>query len=169
MVKEFEDETFPRYALVLDTMLGRRNSHCFEEAVSVAASFATTLDTKESFLDLLFVGPKAITVSAGGHGSAREVEKMLEILARVEPAYDESGLGLLRKELGLRCAELSACILVLLDWDAPRRDLADELRRRGVETLALVVVEGEQTPEPGVCFLKAGKVQERLWNLRFRA
>ncbi|HUF63173.1 MAG TPA: DUF58 domain-containing protein [Verrucomicrobiales bacterium] len=169
VVKEFEDETFPRYALVLDTLLEDGPDQCFEEAVSVAASFAATLDTKESFLDLLFVGPRAIAVSASGHGSAREVENMLEVLALVEPVRDPGGLALLRKEVGLRSGGLSACILVLLGWDADRRALAQDLRRKGVETLVLVVTEGlnHRPAEPGVTFLPAGMVRERLLTLRF--
>ncbi len=169
VVKEFEDETYPRYALVLDTMLEGGHDQCFEEAVSVAASFAATLDTKESFLDLLFVGPRAIAVSAGGHGSVREVENMLEVLALVEPVREGGGLDLLRKELGLRCGGLSACILVLLAWDAGRRALAEDLRRKGVATLALVITEArdKRPAEPGVTFLPAGMVGERLLALRF--
>ncbi|HZI30963.1 MAG TPA: DUF58 domain-containing protein, partial [Candidatus Binatia bacterium] len=55
IVKEFEDEFFVRHALVLDTFDDEPNSEVLEEAVSVAASFACTILTQESLLDLLFV------------------------------------------------------------------------------------------------------------------
>jgi hypothetical protein len=51
--------------LILDTFIARPGSDAFEEAVSVAASFACTLPTQESLLDLLFVGPQAFCFTAG--------------------------------------------------------------------------------------------------------
>jgi uncharacterized protein (DUF58 family) len=67
-VKEFEDEFFVRHALVLDTFTDEPHSEILEEAVSVAASFACTVLTQESLLDLLFVGngsPTALPPAAG--------------------------------------------------------------------------------------------------------
>ncbi len=83
IVKEFEDEFFVRHALVLDTFTPRPHSDVFEEAVSVAASFACTVLTQESLLDLLFVGPEAYCFTAG-RGLAH-ADQMLEILASVQP------------------------------------------------------------------------------------
>ena len=87
MVKEFEDEFFVRHALVLDTFTDHQHSEVFEEAVSVAASFACTLPTQESLLDLLFVGPQSYCFTAG-RGVAH-VEQMLEILASVRACSDQ--------------------------------------------------------------------------------
>ena len=50
-------------------------------AVSVAASFACTVLTQESLLDLLFVGPQSYCFTAG-RGLA-QADQMLEILAAV--------------------------------------------------------------------------------------
>ena len=55
VVKEFQDEYFTRHALILDTFAVPGGDEAFEEAVSVAASFACTLLTQESLLDLLFL------------------------------------------------------------------------------------------------------------------
>ncbi|NNM28657.1 MAG: DUF58 domain-containing protein, partial [Akkermansiaceae bacterium] len=60
IVKEFEDTYFPRYGLVLDNFVDPGAGDLFEEAVSVAASFAVSIDTKRSLLDLMFVKDKAI-------------------------------------------------------------------------------------------------------------
>ena len=57
VVKEFQDEFFVRHALVLDTFTDPDDVQIFEEAVSIAASFACSIDTQESLLDLLFVDP----------------------------------------------------------------------------------------------------------------
>ena len=87
IVKEFEDEFFVRHALVLDTFTDHPHSEVFEEAVSVAASFACTLLTQESLLDLLFVGPQAYCFTAG-RGLAH-ADQMLEILASVRACRDQ--------------------------------------------------------------------------------
>ena len=71
IVKEFEDEFFVRHALVLDTFGDHLNHELFEEAVSVAASFACTLQTQESLLDLLFVGAEAYMFFFGTRPGAR--------------------------------------------------------------------------------------------------
>ena len=81
IVKEFADEFFVRHALVLDTFGDDPHSEAFEEAVSVAASFACTIQTQESLLDLLFVGAEAYCFTAG-RGLAH-ADQMLEILASV--------------------------------------------------------------------------------------
>jgi uncharacterized protein (DUF58 family) len=88
VVKEFEDEFFVRHALVLDTFTGAPHSEVFEEAVSVAASFACAIQTQESLLDLLFVGPQSYCFTAG-RGLAH-TDQMLEILASVKECADQS-------------------------------------------------------------------------------
>ena len=63
VVKEFQDEFFERHALVLDTF-GEADAPVLEDAVALAASFASTVDTHESLLDLLFVGAGAYCYTA---------------------------------------------------------------------------------------------------------
>ena len=87
IVKEFEDEFFVRHALVLDTFNDEPHSEVFEEAVSVAASFACTILTQESLLDLLFVGNQSYCFTAG-RGLAH-ADQMLEILASVKHCADK--------------------------------------------------------------------------------
>ena len=67
IVKEFEDEFFVRHALILDTFCEAPEADRFEESVSVAASFACSLQTQDSLLDLLFVGPAVLK----GHRNCR--------------------------------------------------------------------------------------------------
>src|SRR5437588_922973 len=87
VVREFEDEFFVRHALVLDTFIDQPQSDAFEEAVSVAASFACSVRTQESLLDLLFVGPESYCFTAG-RGLGRS-DQMLEILAGVQPCLEQ--------------------------------------------------------------------------------
>src|SRR5207253_2587362 len=65
VVKEYLDEFFVRHALILDTFTGDLGDPIFEEAVSVAASVAISMQTQESLLDLMFVGPEAYCFTAG--------------------------------------------------------------------------------------------------------
>ena len=87
IVREYEDEFFVRHALILDTFATPSNTAAFEEAVSVAASFACSLHTQDSLLDLMFIGTRAICFTTGrGVGYP---EQALEILAGVEPCWDK--------------------------------------------------------------------------------
>jgi uncharacterized protein (DUF58 family) len=200
IVKEFQDEFFVRHALILDTFvppdhgsqrkealikIGNRQSFLtsaltqvegtsttFEEAVSVAASFACSVSTQESLLDLMFVGPQAVCFTTGrGLGQA---EQALEILAAVQPCTDKPFRAL--EELVLRHADaVCGCVCVLLAWDEPRRELVRKLRARSLPVLVLVVVgageaEGFRSAHPedaseNLHVLEAGQVAEGLQEL----
>ncbi|HEY1490976.1 MAG TPA: DUF58 domain-containing protein, partial [Verrucomicrobiae bacterium] len=132
IVKEFEDEFFVRHALVLDTFIDDPRSEAFEEAVSVAASFACTLITQESLLDLLFVGPQAYCFTAG-RGLAH-ADQMLEILASVRVCPDEP-FATLENLVVQHASSVSGCICVLLAWNDERRRLVEKLAGLGVPTM----------------------------------
>ena len=144
IVKEFEDDYFTRHALVLDTFTDDPRGVVFEEAVSVAASFACTIPTQESLLDLLFVGPQAYCFTSG-RGLAH-ADQMLEILASVRAIPDQPFSSL--EQLVLEhAASVSGCIFVLLKWDAPRQELVRKLKMLGVPLRVLVVVDAEEKRE----------------------
>ena len=129
VVKEFEDEFFVRHALVLDTFTDHQHSEVFEEAVSVAASFACTIQTQESLLDLLFVGPQSYCFTAG-RGLAH-ADQMLEILASVRACRDQPFRSLEHLVL-THVSSVSGCICVLVAWDEERRKFVEKLLRLGV-------------------------------------
>src|SRR5208282_4221543 len=120
IVKEYQDEFFVRHALILDTFGGADSGEIFEEAVSVAASLAYTIQNQDSLLDLMFVGPQAFCFTSGrgvGH-----VEQMLEILASVQVCREKSFESLEHLVLA-HAGELSGCVCVLLSWNQPRQRL----------------------------------------------
>jgi uncharacterized protein (DUF58 family) len=168
IVKEFEDEFFVRHALVLDTFTDDPHSEAFEEAVSVAASFACRLITQESLLDLLFVGPEAYSFTAG-RGLAH-ADQMLEILASVRVCPDEP-FAKLDHLVVQHAGAVSGCICVLLAWDERRRALVQKLGALGVPTMVLLVVEQGCKPDLGlqqfgeIHVLEAGKIEEGLGKL----
>lgn len=141
IVREFTDEYFVRHALILDTFTPELYSRVFETAVSVAASFACTLQTQESLLDLLFVGTEAFCFTSG-RGLAH-TEQMLEILASVEPCRNKSFDSLTALVMN-HISVVSGCVIILIDWDEKRRELVDRLHRLGVEMYIIVVVEPKQ-------------------------
>lgn len=162
VVKEYQDEFFERHALVLDTFTDR-DSAVFEEAVSLAASFACALDTQESLLDLMFVGTQSYCYTAGR--GQMQAESLLEILAGVRASAGRDFLRLQHSVLARRTA-LSACILVLLAWDEARQGLVRALQRSGLPLLVLVVSERDIAAAPAwLRVLRPGKIQEGLARL----
>jgi len=158
IVREYQDEFFERHALALDTFAPP--SAAFEEGISVAASFAFTIDTQESLLDLVFVGEEAHCFTAGrGQLQARH---LLEILAgvRASPAGDFARLA---NAVVARRTQLTGAILVLLAWDDARRELVARLGRLGVPVLALLVSEEEPRERPAALrLLRPSRMQQDL-------
>lgn len=173
IVKEFEDEFFVRHALVLDTFTDRPHTDQFEEAVSVAASFACTVLTQESLLDLLFVGAQAYCFTAG-RGLAH-ADQMLEILASVRPC-NEQPISALEELVINHASTVSGCICVLLAWDEARQELVRKLKGLGLPVLVLVITPPGKSPtlKPGpmrdepdrLLALEMGRIEEQLAELR---
>ncbi len=169
IVKEFEDEFFVRHALVLDTFTPRPHSELFEEAVAVAASFACTVLTQESLLDLLFVGPEAFCFTAG-RGVAH-ADQMLEILASVQPCR-ERPFQLLENLVIRHASTVSGVICVLLAWDQERQDFIKKLKVIGLPLLVIVIRAPDETEplNPGpmsdapeqLRTLELGRIEQQL-------
>jgi uncharacterized protein (DUF58 family) len=171
IVKEFENTYFPRYGLVLDNCVESGDEEVFEEAVSVAASFASAIDTKRSLLDLMFIKDEAIVMTAG-QGLAK-AEKMLEVLAGVEAEREENFESLQRLVRSYR-DEFSACLCVFPGWTPERADFVQGLARSGLQMICMVVCRDriatealmEQDPVP--CrrlVLETGSIQTQLMAL----
>ena len=168
VVKEYQDEFFVRHALILDTFVTGVGDEIFEEAVAVAASFACTIQTQDSLLDLMFVGDQAYCFTAG-RGLAH-TDQMLEILASVNACADKKFDSL--KTLVLRhVSSVSGCICILLAWDDERKHFVEFLKSLSVPLRVLVVTEdGGKDLDPGPmknqpeCFhhLRVGRVEEAL-------
>jgi len=146
IVKEFQEEFFVRYALMLDTFAEGTAVSLFEEAVSVAASFAAALTQHETLLDLMFVGTEAYRFTAGR--GVNQTAGMLEILACVQPAA-EAEFRELEDLMMAHTGELSGAVCVMLRWDEPRRGLVARLRQRGIATRVYVLSDLEEILDPG--------------------
>jgi uncharacterized protein (DUF58 family) len=172
VVKEYQDEFFVRHALILDTFQEVEYSERFEEAVSVASSFVSTMETQETLLDLMFVGTEAYCFTSG-RGLA-STDKMLEILASVGACRDKP-FDVLPPLVLARASLLSGCICVLLSWDGKRQELIGLLNALGIPLLVLVITDRTNTQalDPGpmhgnprnLVQLRVGNIQERLARL----
>ncbi|MCX6877952.1 MAG: DUF58 domain-containing protein [Verrucomicrobia bacterium] len=165
IVKELEDTCYPRYGLVLDTFPAAGAGAVFEEAVSVAASFAATLDTRESLLDLMFIKDEAHHVTAG-RGLAR-AEKLLEVLAAVEPEADADFDTLARLVLRHR-DELTSCLVIFAGWDESRAALLRTLVRGGITCAPIII--GHGPPPVGIPghWIESGQLARDLRRLPAR-
>ncbi|MEB3162997.1 MAG: DUF58 domain-containing protein [Prochlorothrix sp.] len=142
IVREDQDEFFVRHALILDTFQREAYSEKLEEAIAIAASCASSFQSQESLLDLMFVGLEAYCFTAGrgvGH-----LDQMLEILASVQACSTQSFNSL--QPLVLERADLlSGCICIFLSWDDDRQALVQQLEALRVPTLVLLLAEPGQT------------------------
>ncbi len=160
VVREYQDEYFERYALILDTFAGADQTEAFEEAVAVAASFACTIDTQECMLDLMFVGAEPYTYTAGR--GQLQAGSLLEVLAGVA-LCSEQPFSVLAATLKERAAGLSGCVCILLGWDRERADLIDHLRARGAALRVLCISAAPITDAPPwLTRLVPGQVQQDL-------
>jgi uncharacterized protein (DUF58 family) len=144
IVKNYQDEFFVRHGLVLDTFQEQPHSRAFEEAVSLAASFVSTVESQESLLDLMFVGNQAYCFSSGRGVS--HTDSMMEILACVRPCHDRP-FSELSSLLLNHASRLSGCICILLAWDEQRQDMVKKLRGIGVPLKIIVVTEQADAAE----------------------
>jgi uncharacterized protein (DUF58 family) len=170
IVREFQDEFFVRTALVLDTF--GTDLEVFEEAVSVASSFAVALETQEALLDLLFIGPAAYCFTVGrGVG---QTERVLEVLAEVEATPEKPFSDLAALVLG-HSPSVSGCVCILLAWDDARRDFIGRLVSMQIPTTVLLLVakNAETNIDPGPMRAQPGRfkvipidrIQENLATL----
>ncbi|HNT27858.1 MAG TPA: DUF58 domain-containing protein [bacterium] len=163
-VKEFQNEYFARVGIILDTFLKRSFSAVLEEAVSVAASYVARGGSDDEMVDLMFVGADAYSFT-GGRGVA-STDRMLEILAGVEPCRDRPFDDLLRV-VAERAALLCGAVVVLTGWDDRRQRLLETLDAARVEHLALLVTDNAATVPgaPPARVLEVGRIAEGLRRL----
>jgi uncharacterized protein (DUF58 family) len=163
IVKEHQDEYFERHALVLDTFAAARDAAAFEEAVSIAASFVYTIDTRECLLDLMFVGAQA-HIHTAGRGQM-QMSNLLEVLAGVQPCRDQPFSTLAKAVLAQR-QSLTGCICVLLGWDEERAELVRRLRSHGIAARVIAVSRAPVADQPEwLLVVTPGRVQEGLARL----
>lgn len=172
VIKEYQDEYFVRQALILDTFMDTQYSDIFEEAVSVASSFALSFRLQDALLDLMFVGPEAYCFTTGR--GVTQTEKILEILATVCTCQDKSFSTLHHSVLD-RAFLLSGCICIFVKWDKERREFINDLKKLDIPLLVFVIIdprenggidaEALEDPPESFHLLEVGKIEQGLAKL----
>ncbi|MGA1825697.1 MAG: DUF58 domain-containing protein [bacterium] len=172
IVKEYQDEFFIRHALILDTFQETEYTEIFETAISVAATFVSSIHEEESLLDFMFVGPQAYCFTSGR--SLAYTSKILEILASIRACKDQSFSALSSLVMN-HAAQLSGGICILLAWDKEREECINYLMERSIPLVIVLITETKDlnTIDPGPLekrykdfyIIEAGKAKEGLSNL----
>ncbi len=144
VIKEFEDEFFVRYALILDTFVPPEKEAVFEEAVSIAASYVTRIQSHDAILDLIFSGHKLYSVSSGrGLGGS---EKMLEILSCIEPCQDKTILEL-KPVLEEALVKISGAVCIFSGWEKEHQEISRMIKEALVPAFIIVLAEDASKKE----------------------
>ncbi len=157
IVKEYQDEYFVRYGLILDTYLNGQAFDLFEDAVSIAASLMSAQKDQDALLDLMFIGNNAYRFTSGR--SVTDANNILEVLACIEPEQD-SNIERLQKMIEQHIYECSALIFVLLALDEERQALIKNINQFNLPIKVLVVTDNihehemDQIEKIGINYLK---------------
>ncbi len=162
IVKELEHTYYPRYGLILDTLSCDRTDQQFEEAVSVAASFAASIDTSDSLLDLMFIKNHAHIVTAG-RGLER-AEKLLEVLAGVTSERSNQYASLARLVMRHR-DDLTSCLVIFNGWNESKAAFLTMLTSQGIICAPLVIGQGTAPAGMPGHWIESGNIAHDLRRL----
>lgn len=161
IIKEFEETFFPRHGLILDT--SPDDADLFEDAVSIAASFAASVDTRESLIDLMFISGQNQVISAGrGVGPATQLLKSLAaVQASDDPAFDA-----LEKLVIQHSTDLAGCLGIFAGWSPARQKMLQNLAAADIELAAIAVChELPKTRPSNVYFVRHSDLAADLMKL----
>lgn len=125
-VREYQQEYFSRFGVVLDTHPGE-GPEVFEAAISLAAGVVAHLSRGEGLIDLLVCGGQLHPLTLGR--SLGQLEQALDLLACVRPGGDLDPDELLRG-LAPFLERLSCVFVVWTALDEPRLAFQEQLQRR---------------------------------------
>ncbi|PIQ25010.1 hypothetical protein COW36_16285 [bacterium (Candidatus Blackallbacteria) CG17_big_fil_post_rev_8_21_14_2_50_48_46] len=147
MVREYQEEYFIRLGVILDTQVSalERLDPGLEAGISLVASMSEWIARQEFLIDVFAAGNEVFHFP---QGSARtRLDHMLEILASIQGCerFDPDRLQGIVQEYR---RELSAVVVILLDWDPSRRELLQVLQETGLLLKVIVILpEGADLPD----------------------
>ena len=161
VVREFQQEYLTRIALAVDTYSGSKSPSeqeikALEAAISLAASVADALSRQEYVIDIFAAGPELYHFQAGRHLAF--LDDVLDVLACIE-ACPEDPFPKLGPAVAESLAQISTAIVVFLDWDETRRDFVRMLQDSGVQTLVIVIRDGDPSLAPAGFTTASGAVR----------
>jgi uncharacterized protein (DUF58 family) len=141
IVKELEERSRPRHALLLDPCGEDPSGQAFEACVSVAASFAMLADDDQGSIDLIMLQDGLRVVRAGDGNGGSEV--LLEALAGVTMQH-EGALDSLADAVCHDATDRTSCLVILHDWNDARAAFLNKLRMIQIPVVPLIVGMGER-------------------------
>jgi len=166
IVREYENVFFPRYVMILDTNGSYEFLEHFEEAISIAASFAQVVVTQECLLDCIFLnkGSRMLTVGKDIAKPRALLEHLASLEIELNPDWEE-----LYRKVRKFSPSLTTCIVVLTRLSDERFTLIKDLRRAGIRLLILVLVHDESSQtaalDVGVIPIRVSSVQQDLLKM----
>jgi uncharacterized protein (DUF58 family) len=100
---------------------------------------------QDYLVDLFAAGPDLYHLTAGR--SLAYLDQILDILACVEASTTEP-FTTIEPQVAELLSRISTVIILLLDWDEPRRNFAHRLHAQGVAVKILIVRDGPTTLDP---------------------
>ena len=157
IIRQFEDEYFSRYGVVVDTFTTQAGGAVFEDVLSVAASIIIDQDLTTNLVDMFLTGQSGVTSFSCGRGNADQYS-LLEALACAEVCSSlsfQTMTNTLMEYLPL----MSGMILILLDVDEQRMELVRLLAQEKKSCRIIVVTANEQ-------FTQEKLTRHRLYNAK---
>jgi uncharacterized protein (DUF58 family) len=126
-VREYQQEYFSRFGVLLDTQTDPADPERFEAAISLAAGIVAHLSRGEGLIDLLVCGRQLHPLTLGR--SLGQLEQALDLLASVQPEEVFDADALLSR-LSPFLDRLSCVLLVWLSWDETRLRFLQRLQHQ---------------------------------------
>ena len=144
VVKEFQEEYFVRLAMVMDVQVrGFKQEALLEKSLSLAAGIADALARRDYIIDLFAAGADVFHFQAGR--ALAHFDNILQILACVDDG-ETLDLAGLKRALIPESPRLSAVIFLMMDWDAERAELVQQVKAQGVAVRVLCMRQGVTAP-----------------------
>ena len=145
MVREYQEEYFSCYGVVLDTFADQPLSILLEEAISVAASIVVAEGGGTGGVELLLSADHSVTVSSAD-GRIGGQHQLLEVLACMASCREKNFAALTNRVMG-HAHILSGLVLVLLKMDEKRGQLVKLLEQQKIPYTVIVISADKKETE----------------------
>lgn len=139
IVRQYQDEYFSRYGVVLDTFSSPTETNLLEDAISIAASVVLQQDATTNLIDLLFACDTVVSSVSSGRGQATQFH-MLEVLACVNRCTNRS-FSDLAKQVMSNLNVISGLVVILVRLDENRKNFLKLLTSNNIIYTALLVTK----------------------------